>query len=330
MKFRRTAGIAASLVAVVLAAAACGTEDSSGNEGPTDVSIYYTSPLTQYAIAAIAEDHDLFPDDVNVKVEGGDSTVGVTLATSGRVQFYLNTAPMTENIAHGGAPIKWAASWQDGLNGLFIGRNGVEALADMKGKSLGIAQPGLTLSVVANAALAEAGLDSDDYTSVSLGTVPAMAGAFAAGSIDGVVLDRMSASRLLAEVDDAEILYDFSTDMPFVGSGVSVNTDWLAKNEDAAVSVLQGLQAALELFHNDPDAVRKSVTRVTGIQEGEQLDAVIKDFIANSNPTLAAVSEAQLDGAMTSLQLDGNDWATMDFAKTVVINPKFLQKALEK
>lgn len=329
MKVRRIAGIVAVTAAALLITAACGSGGSE-ESGPTKVNIYYTSPLTQNAIASVAADHDLFPDDVDVKVEGGDSTVGVTLASSGRTQFYINTAPMTENIAHGGAAIGWAASWQDGLNGLFIGRNGVESLEDMKGKTLGIAQPGLTLSVIANSALVGAGVEEGDYKAVSLGTVPAMAGAFAAGTIDGVVLDRMSATRLLDEVEGSAILFDYATDLPFVGTGVSVNTDWLEKNEDAAVSVLKGFQAALELIHEDPDAVKPTITKVTGIQPGDQLDAALQDFIDHSNPGLKSVTDEQLEESMNALRIDGNDWATMEFARTTVIDPSYLERALEK
>lgn len=337
MKTRQTARswaspkVVALVSAVLVVTAACGSTDSAANgDEPTKVNVYYTSPLTQNALASVAADNNLFPDDVDVKVEGGDSTVGVTLASSGRTQFYINTAPMTENIAHGGAKLKWAASWQDGLNGLFIGRDGVKTLADMKGRTLGIAQPGLTLSVIANSALVDAGVESGDYKTVSLGTVPAMAGAFAAGSIQGVVLDRMSAMRLLDEVEGSQILFDYATDMPFVGTGVSVNTDWLAKNEDAAISVLKGLQAALQLIFDDPDAAKPSISKVTGIQPGKELDAVVQDFIDHSNRELKPVSNEQLEQSMNALQLDGNEWATMDFGKTVVIDPKYLDRALGK
>lgn len=331
MSLKKFTAAGAALV-LSLGLAACGSDDpaAEGDAAPTPISVYYTSPLAGYSIIQVADDHDLFPDDIDVSVEGGDSTVGVTLASSGRVQMYLNTAPMTENIAHGGAALAWAATWTEGMNTLFIGRNGVESLEDMKGRSLGIVQPGLTLSVIANDALIDAGLSQDDYKSVSLGTVPALAGAFAAGTVDGAVLDRITAERLLSEVDGSVELFDYYDGTPFVGGGVSVNTDWLEENPEAATSFLEGLQAALDFMSENPEEAKKSISAMTGITEADALDNAYQDFMDHSTDTLMPVSEEQMNASMRMLRNEGNDWATDEFGASVVIDPSYVEQALER
>jgi ABC-type nitrate/sulfonate/bicarbonate transport system substrate-binding protein len=292
----------------------------------TKVSVYYSAPAPQFSLPTIAKENGYFPDDLDVDVQGGDSTVGLSLAGSGRVQFYVNAAPVPEQIASGGAKIKWLAQWQDGIDIVFIGRPGIDDLAAMKGKKLGIIQPGLTLAVMGDEALKNAGLGKDDYTAVSLGTLPAVNAGFASGAVYWIVTDRSSAQKLLKQVDGSKILFDFYGNLPWIGIGVTGNTDWVADHPQQTVEFLQGLNEALKAVHADPAKTKPVIGKLTSLTGGD-LDFAFKDFQDHSTQQLEPVAQKTEDNVMDVMAAAGNKWATPEFAKSMIGDPKYVQQA---
>ena len=331
---RRGVGL---LLAGTLIATLAGCQTSSGSEAtgpgekPTPVNLYYTAALTQFSIPAIAEAFDLWPDDIDVTVDGGDSSVGMTLAASGRAQIYVNSAPIPEQLASGGAPLQWAATWAENVDYVFIARNGVKSLEDMRGRTLGIVQPGLTLTVLADDALRSGGLNTSDYTSRSLGTVPALVGAYQSGAVDAMVIDRTTAEIISAQIPDQVQLYDFyDNDYPWNGAGVAVNTDWADDNHDAVVSVLVGLQRAITLLREDPEKVKPVIAEFTGRTNPAELDIAVSNFLEHSLPTMKQTTREQQLNTFRVIRQDGKDWATEEFATKVIGDPTYIEEALKR
>lgn len=322
---RRRSVIAASAVAASALFAGCSASDAE--EPVTTVSLYYSAPIIENAIAQIALDHDLYPDDVDVDVQGGDSTLGVTLAASGRAQVYLTAAPGHEQITSGGGSLAYAANYIDGMSAMLIARNGVTSFDDVEGATIGIIQPGLTLAVIADAALREAGHDPSEVTTLSLGTLPAVNSAFAAGTVDVVATNAAAAEQFLQSVPDAVVLRDFREDFAFIGAGVSINSDFAAEHPAAISGVLEGLNAALELFHSDPAAVRDTVGSFTGLSDAA-LDAAIEIFLDASTSTLQPVTVEQEEAVLAELLQSGYEWAEPSFAETMIADPAYLEDAL--
>lgn len=330
--FKLLPAMAAASVLVVALSGCGGTQPAPAAaeaSKPTDVSLYYSAPITQQSLGTIAKEHNLFPSSVNVDVKGGDSTVGMTLVSSGRVQVYINASPTPEQVVSGGAQVKWAGTWQEGIDTVFLGRGGVETLQDMKGKRFGIIQKGLTLSVMGNEALRRAGLTAADYTSVPLGTLPAVNAAFAAGTVDGIVTDPASAAELLKKVDGSKSLFDFYGNIPWNGAGVALNTEWAAKNPAAASAVLEGLNAALQLIHEDPAKVTPTIGKLTGLS-GAALDASVARFTEHSAKEIKPLTIETEKEIMQILNNDGEAWATSTFAEGMISDPKYLADALQK
>lgn len=327
MSFRRllTVGVATG---VALVATACGGQgDAERGTGDAEkISVYYSVPTAEQSLASIAADNDLFPDGCEVDVQGGDSTVGYTLVTSGRAQAYINASPVPEQLASGGAPLQWAAMWQKGITTEFIARPGIDSVDDLKGKRIGIIQPKLTLSVLANAALRDAGLDPSEVKTVTLGTLPAVNSAFAAGTVDAIVTTSASAEALRAKIPGVTTLVDFSKDFPWIGSGIVVNTDWAKDNHDGVVCLLTGLNRALALVNDDPDAIKKTIGEVTSLS-GKELDFAVQTVQDEFTDELQPVSEEQMTLVMKVMSEEGEEWTTKEFAGQMIGDPGYVKEA---
>jgi len=320
-----TVGLVASLA---ITAAGCGSGsdgNGAGGESAVEVKAYYSAPITQFALASIADANDLFPSSIDVDVQGGDSTTGLALASAGRVQFYLQAAPVPEQMVSGGADVKWAGHWQQGIDVVFLGRNGVESVDDLKGKKFGIIQKGLTLSVMGNEAIRRAGLDPNDLTQLPLGTLPAVNAAFASGTVDAIVTDRASAQKLLSTVKDGKIIFDFYEEVGWNGAGVTVDTAWAKKNPEAAAAFMEGLQKALTMLRDEPEKAKTSLGKTTGLT-GADLDFALSNFAEHSTETIQPVSEETEKSVLEVMAAEGNAWAKPDFAKQMIGDPALLSR----
>lgn len=327
MIFRRFRAIPVAACATVVLVSACGSQDGAGGSGKAKISLYYSVPTAEQALPKIAMDNKLFPDDCTVEVQGGDSNVGLTLVSSGRVQAYVNASPVPEEVVSGGAPLEWAAMWQEGITTEFIARPGIGSVEDLRGRSIGIINPSGTIWVLANAALRDAGVDPSEVRQLPLGTLPAVNSAFAAGTVDAIVTTKASAEALKAKVAGVTTLVDFSKDFPWVGSGIAVNSDWADENPDAVVCLLTGLNRALELVNEGSGRIRQSIADVTG-SSGKELDFAMQTLRDVFTDQLQPVSLELESRVMEVLREQGKAWATEEFARRMIGNPAYVEEAV--
>lgn len=324
----RTFAAVVAAIGAAFVVGACGSQSgSSGGGGGDTIKLYYSSPTAEFSLPQIALDNHLYPSGCSVQVSGGNTTVGLSLLSSGRVQAYVNSSPVPEQVGSGGSPVQWAALWQKGITTDFIARPGINSLSDLQGKSIGIVEPKLTLSVLADSALRNAGVDPSSVKSVTLGTLPAVNSAFAAGTVDAIVTNSASAVALKTKVPGTKTLVDFSKNFPWVGAGVVVNTEWAKSHRGAVVCLLTGLNRALELARSKPDRVRPTLARVTKLS-GSALDFAVQTVHTKLTAHLEPVPLNDELAVMKAMKAEGENWATASFGKKMVGDPSYATEAV--
>ena len=316
--------------AVALLASACGSDSDSGSADggsePVEISIFY-GPIAEQALPVIARDNDLFPDDCTVDLQTGDGNVGISLVGSGRVQGYLNAAPVPEQVAQGGAPVQWVAMYQEAVAAQLVAQPGIDSVADLKGKTIGIVGPTGLLWTLTQAALHDAGLTADDVTTLPLGGVPAVNAAFVAGSVDAIVTPSGAAVQILAQKPDTVTLFDYSEGFEWIAGGIAVNSDWAEENPDGVVCMLTGLNRAVQLVKSDPEKAKPSVAEVTG-QSGPALDASMGALQSMFADQLLPVSEEIESKVMEELRTQGLDWATDEYGQSMIADSSYVDEAV--
>ena len=319
-----------------LVLAACGSDDagsgsgsasgSGGSSEPVEIAVYH-GPIAEQALPTIALDLGLYPEGCTVSMESGDANVGLTLVTSGRVQAYVNASPVPEQVASGGAPVQWAALFQEGISTEFIAQPGIDSVEDLRGKSIGIINPTGTIWALIQVALRDAGLEASDVTTVPLGSIPGVNSAFAAGTVDATVTTAGSVGAIKAQKPDTVTLVDFSEDFDWIGSGVAVNSDWAEENPDGLVCLLTGLNRALVAIQEDPEVARESLAKVTG-QTGPGLDFAVESLPEVLTEQLQPVTLEQEQVVMDAMEEQGEDWATEEFAEQMISDPAWVEEAI--
>jgi len=293
---------------------------------PVEIAVYH-GPIAEQALPTIALDNGLYPEGCTVTMESGDANVGLTLVTSGRVQAYINAAPVPEQVASGGAPVQWAAMFQEGISTRFIAQPGIDSVEDLRGKNVGIINPSGTVWTLTQIALRDAGLSPEDVTTVSLGSIPGINSAFAAGSVDAIVTTAGSVEAIKAQKPDTVTLVDYSKDFDWIGSGVAVNSDWAEENPDGVVCLLTGLNRALAAIQEDPEVARESLAKVTG-QTGPALDFAVETLPEVLLEELQPVTVEQEQVVMDAMEAQGEAWASEDFAEQMISDPAWVEEAV--
>jgi ABC-type nitrate/sulfonate/bicarbonate transport system substrate-binding protein len=306
---------------------ASSSSTSSSSSKPTDVLFYSGVKNADEVIPQLAVDQKLFPPSVDVDLKYGTQAVALPLLATGKAQFLLNPSPSVE-VAPEGQPIKWAANYENIANAVFISQPDIKTCEQMRGKRLGIIIPGSTLALLAQQALKTCGLTPSDYKTVPLGDFGAVLAAFQAGTVDGIVTDPGAANAARANVPELNVLYDFyAQKFPWNYMGIATNSDWARDNPEALKAVLQGLNAALKMLHEEPEKAKASLATVTGLQ-GPALDGAYKLLDERLQQQLTPVSDDAEQRVLEVMKESGAKVA--DDPASYFLDPTYLQQALGK
>lgn len=323
-----------SLLIVAVAALAASTTGPASSAEPTKLTFLY-SPFADYAPFFVAKDKGYF-DDVGLDV---------TLATkSGSAETFQLLA--SANVEAGGAT--WGAGLFNAINdGATIaiaatiarmptsGRSpspflvsqkawdaGIQTVADLKGKKVGIPGPGGFGEYSVAKALGKGGLTLADVEAVNI-PPPATAAAFANGGLEAGWSIEPFATQIEQEGLGKRLVEDHvpGTELGFI----AFNSDFLKANEDAVVRFLAAyLKASRELDSGgwkDPE-IKKIVASYTGapIELLEGISFTVRP--ANGEIDLASVRDQEaFFRAQKSLTYEG------DIDLTKVYRTDLLDKA---
>lgn len=307
---RAIALLAVTIVLSVLAG--CGsTEEGAGDgaDGVTSVELVYATPVAQLALPTLAANEGLFPDDVDVTVSYMSSAQLAGPLTTGQLQLIVAAAPTPEVAALGGGdtvPLKWLGTWNSPPDGDLIGGPGIETVADLRGKKFGVSNLKSFSYYMILIALEAAGLTEDDVDIVPLGSLENLVPAFISGKVDAMIGGAPLTKTVLAERDGSSVLWTaIDNEVPWVGAGLAAYGPWLEENEDAAVSVLKGLNDALEVFHSDPEAAKRAISEVTSLRDEADVNEAYETMLEQFSEQVVPVPQETLEYTFEILREGG-------------------------
>jgi ABC-type nitrate/sulfonate/bicarbonate transport system substrate-binding protein len=255
------------MTVAVLFLSACssggGSGGGSGKSGVTTLNIGIAAPVALYSLPAIADAEHLWPSNVQVHWTIMNGATVLSSIATGKIQMALGSAPQYDAAAYQSrTPNAWIADIQAPADFQMIVRPGINSVSGLRGKVVAITSPGSSTQYLSQDALAKAGLKSSDYQLSPLGSTPTMVSAFAGGTAQAIVLPSSVVQPLLSQVKGSKVVYDFYAEkVPWIGGGVVAYTPWTKQNPAATVSVLKGLNAALQFLHAHPKTAEPVVTK---------------------------------------------------------------------
>lgn len=140
-------------------------------------------------------------------------------------------------------------------SGLVMGSrkgSGINTIADLKGKKVGVSAPGSATHMFVMQLMAKAGLKPTDFSAIGVGTTQTAVAAFQRGDVDALsMFDPIIAA--LEEKNEIDILADARTSEgtekifggPYASGCLYAMGDWLPKNEAAARGSAAAIQEAV-------------------------------------------------------------------------------------
>jgi len=216
--------VSTGLIAVA-SIAAC-SNDSSSSKANRTVHVALASPNAEFAIVPYGVTAGIFKKagiDVEWQlIQPGPNAIAAMV--SGDIDVGLIAGPVPQNAIVQGAKLDVVAVSLRRVIYQFLGGPGINSVADLAGKRVGVSGAGSPSDFFTSKVLRGAGLEPGrDVELLSLGGSSERLAAFVAGQIDGVILSTSSAPAALDKTG-GKILVDLSTSgevFPFVSVSVT-------------------------------------------------------------------------------------------------------------
>jgi NitT/TauT family transport system substrate-binding protein len=283
-------------------------------------------PNVTHATALVGVNNGIFADSLglNVKLEtqtfnAGPAAIQAMFAGS-LDATYIGPSPTINGWAQSkGQALKIISGATSGGASLVV-KQGINAAADLKGKTLATPQLGGTQDVALRAWLKDQGLNTDTSGGGDVSIKPqdngATLDAFKSGAIDGAWVPEPWATRLVLE-GNGKTLVDERTLWPggqFVTTQLIVSQKFLSDHPDVVKRLLEGQVKANDFVNTNPADAQKAVNdQIEKITQKRMTDATLaaswKNLSFTNDPLASALvqsaTKAEAVGLLDKVDLTG-------------------------
>lgn len=321
----RRAGTATAACIAMAALAGCGSSGSTGTAGSTtgnaassgklqhvSVGLALLPPKMTFIGFYVAQDEGFFrKNGLDVKLEGeGDGVKSLRATASGSIDMGATSADdvIAADVQGGGIKAVW--SYAMPLDTTMIADQTVKTPADLKGKNIGITDPGGFSDVQARAVLARAHVPASAVHLISLPQRSAF--------VPSLVSGRISSAPF--HVDDGYTAEDQDSKLHLISSLYQVLPNWWYGAIDATSSYVQSHGDTIKRFITAMvEADRWMYThRDQTIAIGTKYTMESKPVVARSYDFLAKANEWTTNQGLEQNRV----MSTMNYEKSIGIIPK--------
>jgi NitT/TauT family transport system substrate-binding protein len=201
---------------------------------------------------------------------------GAALAalSSNEIQFLYCAADANVPSLASGADAKLVAAVLIGAPYVFIARPYVHAVADLRGKSVGIPRPGDLADKLTRLALLRHGLTPNDDVALYPvgGSQPERYQALVADVVQGIVITPPLDAQ--ARKDGLNVVYDLGDlGTPFVYSALQVSNGLIRDNPRLVERFLAAMGEAVAFTERNPALARQALRKMLDVEDPDVLDA---------------------------------------------------------
>jgi NitT/TauT family transport system substrate-binding protein len=315
-------------------------DDAAAKRSADTITIAVTGATATQDVPFFAASKGYFEKrGLNVEVKLLPSSQAVPAIASGQVQFIVGAEPggasitnwSSANAANKQKAIKLLGYWQPKAGGLdIVVRPGVNTIAGLKGKTVGVPSSGGASAILLNLVLSRAGhLTSKDVKVVALGTLGAVVAAFNTGNISAMSSTEPLTTQVLEGTPGAKV--GFSMDKwNWVLGGIAGYMPWVQSHPGQTVQLLAAINDALADYHSKPDEAKATIGKIGNITDQSQLDRAFKSSIPYITTKVQPVAEAAMRAVLQAMKKNGTPAANPDRWKEQVDNRYALQAAKVK
>jgi NitT/TauT family transport system substrate-binding protein len=298
-----TGGAATASTAATAAAATAAPKATCAAKKIT-IAVPVTPPNVVHLTAYVADAFGYFKDEnLTVELVRFDGGVGSLRASaSGAIDLAGSSAePVLDAIANG-ADVKIIYTYAPNVDVSFAVGPGIKTMADLKGKKMGVQEPGGFADVMTRIVLKKAGIDVKDVTFVTT-TTAGRVQALAAGTTDTAVLHIDQVKTVQKQTPTITVLanmWEILTDYQY--SVYIVPTQSLKDDPATPECIIRALMKANRAMYDS--ANRQKIIDIGVTQTKEAADVVAETFDllvkAKAWPQNEGLLKVNIEGTITS------------------------------
>jgi NitT/TauT family transport system substrate-binding protein len=281
------------------------------------IAVPVTPPNVVHLTPYVADSFGYFKDEnFTVELVRFDGGVGSLRASaSGAIDLAGTSAePVLDAIANG-ADVKIVYTYAPNVDVSFAVGAGIKTLADLKGKKMGVQEPGGFADVMTRIVLKKAGIDAKDVTFVTT-TTAGRVQALATGTTDTAVLHIDQVKTVQKQTPTISVLanmWEILTDYQY--SVYIVPTQTLKDDPNTSECIIRALMRANRAMY-DPANRQKVIDlavkegKIDPVIAGETFDLLVK---AKAWPQNEGLLKANIEGTIKSERDFGKITKAMTF-----------------
>jgi NitT/TauT family transport system substrate-binding protein len=235
--------------------------------------IGYGAPSIAMSLLWITKEGKLFEKNgLDVEVLYLESTLVQRALIAGNIVYGEMTGSLMAAPKLQGADLAMVAGFLNQLIYRLVARPEIKAIADLKGKRVGVSRFGAGADRATRFLLAKLGFNPEkDVVLVQVGGAPTRLAALAANSIDATIVEppdhkkaQEAGMRVLANMEEMGI--------PFQHTGLVTTRAHLAKSPDVARRVVKSFVEGIQLATMNPEVAKRAFRKHLRLQQDRELD----------------------------------------------------------
>lgn len=333
---RTVFGLLAALLALALAAAACGGDgqEEAGGDGQGEQTWVHgiLEPKVDAGYFLMAEEKGYFDElGVNVEIKRFTGNVQVVQAlVSGAIDSADSSPGPLYDATVQGAEVKAIGSTLPKITYSLLAKSSIKSFEDLQGKTIGVSAPGSFPDEVARAMLAAEGLNPKDLDVVNAGSDADRFKALLNGRVDAAAVAPGFAARI-EDNPDFHVLGEASDIIPdYPRFFLFANEESLQNKPEAAVNFLAGQMKGLCHAVQNPQEEIELTAKTLGTEPDDPGITYMNEVVSNADaasPTMAIPRES-LEFLQQFRVENGFQEEEIDISE--VVEPSYREKALDR
>src|SRR5579864_8300630 len=266
--------------------------------------------------------------NLTVEVDFIASSTGIPALLSGDTQIAQLGGSETMSAVAGGAQLAVIGTLGAFYPFVFMAQSSISSVDQLKGKKIGVSNPGSTSDIATRVMLQKVGLNPDtDVTIVPVGSLQNRTSALISGAIDGGLAQ--PPDQLVLEDHGLHVVYDMAAQkLPSAGDCVVVQKSWLDANHDVAQRYIDSLIMATARAKQDKQGALQVMAKYLKTDDQRALSTTYDFFVGSVLSLYPTVAPNQFTDTVDQLSQTNPNVKNVDLS--TLLDNSLVQNAMSR
>jgi NitT/TauT family transport system substrate-binding protein len=265
---------------------------------------------------------------LDVTLDNIASSTGIPALLSGQVQIAHLGGSETLSAAAEGGDVMLVAITGPVYPFVFMAQPSIASVQDLKGKKIGVSNPGSSSDIATRVMLTRVGLDPEkDVSIVAVGSLQNRTAALLSGAIDGGLAQ--PPDQLALEDKGLHVIYDLAAQkLPSVGDSIVVQRSWLNSNKEVMQRYVDSIVQATAFSKKNKTESLPVLAKYLKNDDQRALGVTYDFFVGSVTPDYPVVKPEYFADAVQ--QLGATNDKIKGFDLTSMLDNEFVQSAMDR